>query len=237
MKKYKIKPLDKYLAKNPQISEAFSNPFDDGGKIEVKPSHIADKGGLLKPRKEVFNINRIEYSKRPNGAYTVLAKTQYAKGEIVEIAPVIFVGSEVKNIDRLKDYVFEIDANKDMYGIVLGYGSIYRHNEKPNITFAYNKSNRQMYFIAARMINAGEELSINYGKDYWTERSGFGTMANQAQPTDTSNPAKGEEANENEIQASAEDLTNASVTQQRAQPGGNMNPVVTGVAIKGLGQQ
>lgn len=232
--KHKIKSLDEYL----KLNEDFYNPFDENNPIETKPSHIADKGGFLKLRKEVFNINRVEYSKKANGSYTVLSKTQFAKGEIVEIAPIIFVGLEAKAVPRLKDYIFEIDKAKQIYGVVLGYGSLYRHNENPNITFAYNRGNRQMYFIAARMINAGEELTINYGKDYWAERSGFGAMANESPVKAGEAVAKSEsDKNESMVQPNATDLTNQSITKQFGQPNSSANPVVSGVAIKGTNAQ
>jgi len=229
--KHKIKPLDEYL------NEDFYNPFEENNPIETKPSHIADKGGLLKLRKEVFNINRVEYSKRANGSYTVLAKTQFAKGEIVEIAPIIFVGPETKAVPRLKDYIFEIDKTKQTYGVVLGYGSLYRHSETPNITFAYNSKNRLMYFISARPINAGEELKINYGKEYWQERSGFGAMAQQEPVKDEGATVAKGEVEESEVQPNAEDLTNASQAKQFGKPNSPANPAVSGVAIKGIGQQ
>ena len=228
--KHKIKSLSEYLR------EEFYNPFDEDNPVETKPSHIADRGGLLRLRKEVFNINRVEYSKKQNGAYLVLARTQFAKGEIVEISPVIFVGPETKAVPRLKDYIFEIDKLKQIYGVVLGYGSLYTHSENPNITFAYNSKNRQMYFIAARSINAGEELTINYGKDYWNERSGFGAMAQQ-QPVQSGEVVVKGESNESSVQPNPEDITNMSITKQFAQPNNKANPVVSGVALKTVGQQ
>ena len=235
--KHKIKPLDEYL--NSSVNEDFHNPFINDNPIQTKPSHIADKGGTLKLRKEVFNLNRVEYSKRANGSYTCIAKTQFAKGEIVEIAPVIFVGPEAKAVPRLKDYIFEIDKNKQIYGVVLGYGSLYKHNEMANITFAYNKSNKQMYFIAAKTISAGAELTIDYGKDYWAERSGFGTMAPQEQPKMSGEVVvRGEkDKNESMVQPNAEDITNMSMTKQFGEPNSKANPAVSGVAIKGIGQQ
>ena len=166
---YKIKKLD----------EDFYNPYDEEERAKAtkrkKPEHISDKGGLLKPRREIFNINRVVYSKRPNGEFTILSKTQFAKGEIIEICPIIFVGYEAKAIDRIKDFIFEIEKtgkNGGLWGLVLGYGSLYKHSEEPNVEYAYNRANRQMYFKAARVIQAHEELTINYGKDYWEERSG-----------------------------------------------------------------
>jgi hypothetical protein len=227
--KHKIKPFEDFK----KINEEFYNPFEKDNKIETKPSHIADKGGVLKLRKEVFNINRVEYSKKKNGSYCVLAKTQYAKGEIVEIAPVIFVGLEAKAVSRLKDYIFEIDKNKDQYGVVLGYGSLYGHSSDPNITFAYNKENRQMYFMSAKTINAGAELTIDYGKDYWAERSGFGAMAPVKQTVKAGEAitAKGEE-NESMVQPNTADVTDANRVKQFSQPNSNINPAVTGIALK-----
>jgi len=230
--KHKIKPFEEFKIK--KINEEFFNPFEKTD-IEVKPSHIADRGGPLKLRKEVFNINRVEYSKKKNGAYCVLAKTQYAKGEIVEIAPIIFVGPEAKAVPRLKDYIFEIDSAKEQYGVVLGYGSLYGHSQTPNITFAYNKENRQMYFIAAKTINAGAELTIDYGKDYWAERSGFSLLGNDASIGKVEAITKGE-TSESSIQPNSEDLTDTNRIMQFSQPNSNSNPTISGIAIKGLGQ-
>jgi uncharacterized protein len=235
--KHKIKPFEEFKVK--KVNEEFYNPFEKGNPVEVKPSHIADKGGFLKARKEIFNINRVEYSKKNNGAYIVLAKTQYAKGEIVEIAPVIFVGPETKAVPRLKDYIFEIDKEKQTYGVVLGYGSLYGHSSTPNITFAYNKQNRQMYFISNRTINAGEELTIDYGKDYWAERSGFSLIGNDSSLNVTNGEVvtKGEGKNEGMgLQQNAGDITDAARAKQFGQPNDRSNPVISGVAIQGPGQ-
>lgn len=220
---YRIKKLD----------EDFYNPYDEPGeeKKPKKPVHISDKGGLLKPRREVFNINRVVYSKRPNGEYTVMAKTQFAKGEIIEICPIIFVGPEAKAIDRIKDFIFEIEKPKDtkpgMFGLVLGYGSIYKHSDEPNVEYAYNRANRQMYFKAARIIQAHEELTINYGKDYWQERASFSTMA----PPNETPAAKSPEIEENVGQSQAP--SNAAIVGNIGIKG---NPAQDGVAAMGGGQ-
>ncbi|MBW2998755.1 SET domain-containing protein-lysine N-methyltransferase [Candidatus Woesearchaeota archaeon] len=193
-----------------KLGEGFHNPYDDDEKLgkkksNHKPVHISDKGGILKPRREIFNINRVVYSKRPNGEFTVLSKTQFAKGEIIEICPIIFVGYEAKAVDRIKDFIFEIEKdgrNGGMWGLVLGYGSLYKHSDNPNVEYAYNRANRQMYFKAARPIQAHEELTINYGKDYWEERAAFATMAPQNET-----PADTEEVDESEVQPNPQDIT------------------------------
>lgn len=225
---YKIKSLD----------EDFFNPYDEEKKAKESqnktPISISDKGGLLQPRREIFNINRVVYSKRPNAEFTVLSKTQFAKGEIIEIAPIIFVGYEAKAIPRLKDFIFEIEKsgkNGGMWGLVLGYGSLYKHSEKPNVEYAYNRANRQMYFKAARVIQAHEELTINYGKDYWDERASFGTMApkNETPPEinvdESETPVSGEDlTGMNDVHTG--DPTKNTKLNGKVQPGGNIQKTV-----------
>jgi len=239
---YKIKTLD----------EEFYNPYDEeekAGKAKAnkKPVKISDHGGLLKPRREIFNINRVAYSKRPNAEYTVMAKTQFAKGEIIEICPVIFVGVEAKTIDRLKDFIFEIEKegkNGGLYGLVLGYGSLYKHSDTPNCEYAYNRSNRQMYFKAAKTIQAHEELSINYGRDYWEERAMFGTLAgrNETPPSSLDEPDPETDAVEEGLglQANADTVTGELNTKANSSPNSSgpdagvnrMNPARSGIAFK-----
>ena len=174
MTHHNIKPLDDIL------DEQFFNPFDSEHiQKDSKPKHISDRGGLLGLRKEIFNINRVEYTRKENGGYQVIAKTQISKGEIVEIAPVIFLDNTAKSVNTLKDYIFEIDKEKATYCICLGYGSLYSHSKDPNIEFAYNKSNKQMYFIAKKFIQVGEVLNINYGDSYWAERMNFNLVGGQ----------------------------------------------------------
>jgi hypothetical protein len=224
---HKIKTLEEYEKK---LNEDFYNPFEKTD-VEVKPSHIADKGGLFKLRKETFNINRVEYSKRANGDFTVLARTQFAKGEIVEISPVIIVGMETKAVPRLKDYIFEIDKNKQIYGVVLGYGSLYRHSPNPNIIFAYNKGNKQMYFMSGKTIKAGEELTIDYGKDYFAERQGFGEIGKIEKPQGEA-IVKGETSEGMGLQQNVNDITQEMSKKQFSQPNDPNNPTVSGVALR-----
>lgn len=220
---YKIKPLE----------EAFENPFDDIEKKKKKIVSIKDTSDLA-PRREIFNINRVMFTKRPNAEYTLLAKTQFAEGEIIEICPIIFVGVEAKGIDRLKEFVFEIEKrNGGMYGIVLGYGSLYKHSDNPNVSYAYNRSNRQMYFIAARPIQAQEELTINYGKDYWNERASFGTVAPQ---NETPAATDENQVEESMVQPNSDDITGEMAMKAMSSPNNPHNPVRSGVAIQGVGQ-
>lgn len=233
----KIPTLDEY-----KMNEDFFNPFDEIDALKkIKPGKLSDKGGAMTLRKETFNLARVEFSKRPGGEFTINAKTQFAKGEIVEICPVIILKEEAKTIDNLKDIIFELDKEKNEWALVLGYGSLYRHSEQANVEYAYNKLTKQMYFITKRPIKLHEELTINYGQDYWMERMNFNTMAdikrtdnNQGMPVIS---GKAVVKNESEVQPNAADIENKNTAVALAGVANPANPVRSGIAIIGTGQQ
>ncbi|MFA5153660.1 MAG: SET domain-containing protein-lysine N-methyltransferase [Clostridia bacterium] len=227
--KIKILTLEDY--KNNNVNEDFYNPFDEVAP-DTTPKLMSDKGGMLKMRKETFNINRVEYTKRTNGQYTVLSKDLISNGEIVEICPVIPCGIEAKAINGIKDHIFELNKNERQYGLVLGYGSLYQHSEKPNLEFGYNKSNKQMYFTAIRMIKAGEELTIDYGVEYWDERKSFNTLGELPKPE----PKQEIEESGMGLPKNAADITGEMRTKQFSDPRNPANPVISGYPILAGGQ-
>jgi len=228
MMEHKIPKLDDYI-----VSEGFTNPFDkkEGDKT---PKPITDSN-QLKIRSESFNMSRVEFAKRANGGYTVTAKTQFARDEIIEICPIIIVGVEAKAIPRLKDFIFEINKTNNIYGVVLGYGSLYRHSQTPNCRFAYNSSNRQMYFISLRPIQMSEELTIDYGKEYWAERTQF-NISPEIQPEGTTLQKPVAPVTESGVSPGTDEGTNTNFVKVLSTPVPNSNQVQTSHIIQGLGQ-
>ena len=232
----KIVSLEEYL----KINEDFENPFkEDEEEKKKEPVHVSDTGGFFEPRKESFNLARVEWSKRPGGDYTITAKTQFARGEIIEICPMIILPEIAKTIDKLKDIVFEIDKKKGQYALVLGYGSLYRHSDEPNVDYAYNKRQKHMFFIANRPIQAMEELTINYGKDYWEERSNLNLMADieNISTVKGADASLGVDLEESEVQPNAADMEQGKTNKAFGEPNARSNPAVSGISIKGIGQQ
>jgi hypothetical protein len=233
----KLIPLEEYL----KMNEDFYNPFDEeDAEAKKKPIHLKDTGGNFEPRKESFNLARIEWTKRPGGDYSLISKTQFARGELIEVCPLIILPDIVKTIDRLKDIVFEIDKKKGEYGLVLGYGSMYRHSDKPNVDYAFNKRQRHMFFIANRTIQFNEELTINYGTEYWSERSNLNLMSevpniSVVKEPDVSTGLK--DIEESEIQPNAADIEQGKTNKAFGEPNSKINPAISGVVIGGLGQQ
>lgn len=229
-KKFRITPFE-------ELNEDFHNPFDNDDTIKKnEPKHIKDTNGALLIRKEAFNPSRLEVSKR-NGKYTVQSRTQFARGEIIEVCPTILVGSEVTAVDKLKDVVFEIDSAKDQWAVVLGYGSLYKHSNEPNMEYAYNRLTKQMQFLAKRPIQMGEELTINYGTDYWMARQSFNTLGNIDEPKVQVEPVLVGKADESEVQPNKADADERQRKAIFAEPNKKSNPAVSGISIKGIGQQ
>ena len=236
MAKYnKIISFEEYSKK---IAESFNNPFDQLNDKPKEPTNITDKGGLLQIKKEYFNSSRIEVTKK-KGKYTVLARTQFARGENVEICPTLILGSEVTAIEKLKDIVFEINREDGEWALVLGYGSLYNHSLKANLDYAYNRLTKQMYFIAKRTIRLGEELTINYGEDYWAARKNYNFLEaeNTAENTRTDKNQGMPNIEESEVQPGAADFANKDTAKTFGDPNNPANPAISGIAIKGLGQQ
>jgi len=162
-----LQSLDNFL----KIHEDFYNPFDDETYKVKTPTKVSDYGSSLTKRKNTYNLNKVEWSKAGAGKFVLLAKTNFAKGDIIEICPVILLPDISKTMDTLKDLVFEINKDKNEFGLVLGYGSLYGHSERSNVEYAYNRGQKTMFFIARNHIKAHEELTINYGTEYWNERA------------------------------------------------------------------
>ena len=225
-----------------ELSEDFYNPFNDDeeAKKDKKPVSISDFGGFLGIRKESYNPSRIEYMKK-GGSYVVKARTHFGADETVEIAPVIILGPEATAIDGLKDIVYELNAKTGEYALVLGYGALYSHSDKPNIAYAYNKKSKQMHFITTRIVKFGEDLTINYGKDYWVARKEFNMMGDHQKGDAAVIRLEPQKVNdEGELEESGAQLGAADFAERTRKAGfmdRQANPAVTGVAIKGMGQQ
>lgn len=229
-KPIKIMPLEKYL----RINEDFYNPFsDDYDSQNAKVvSHLSDQGRSLNKYKKTFNLNKVEWGKK-GGSFILRSKTSFNRGDIIEIAPVIPLDSASKKNESIKDIIFEIDREKGEYALVLGYGPLYGHNPQANVEYSYNRSQRAMYFIARTYIKPYEELNINYGTDYWAERE----MANSIKNIDSIAAEADAAIEESEIQPNISDLEQGKVKSQFSIPNSQSNPAVSGVAIKGVGQQ
>jgi hypothetical protein len=97
----------------------------------------------------------------------VFAARAFAKGERLEVCHVLELpGTEV--VGKLGDYVFGTGDDDEVL-LVLGYGMLYNHSAEPNAEYV-EEAPRTITFLALRDVRAGEELTIDYGEEWWETR-------------------------------------------------------------------
>lgn len=126
----------------------------------------------------MIQLNNIEVRESKGKGRGVFATKEIKKGEIIEVAPAIFLEFSDffgTSFNKLFNYYFWLD---DYVVLALGYGSIYNHSEKNNAEYEINKDEETVTFRAVRNIKPGEEILFNYrGKakgdtPLWFESSG-----------------------------------------------------------------
>jgi len=95
----------------------------------------------------------------------VFATSDILEGEIIEEAYFIeLTGVDFKQLEGLREYVYNFPIFKKNNCVVLGFGSIYNHSSEP---LAYWETDEEKYlfrFIALRDILQGTEIVIDYKK-------------------------------------------------------------------------
>lgn len=89
------------------------------------------------------------------------------ENSIIEVAPVIKINSDIVIFSNhkkfsLNEHLYKSNKDND-YFLVLGYGSLYNHNDNENIIAEYDEKIKCYKFISKRDILPNEELCINYG--------------------------------------------------------------------------
>lgn len=96
----------------------------------------------------------------------VYAEKSFMPGEIIETSPVVLVDCTHFNLPvEITHYVFSwkgLTGGESLQALALGYGSLYNHDNPANMIYRGDQENRCIVFMAARQIEAGEELTINY---------------------------------------------------------------------------
>lgn len=104
----------------------------------------------------------IAYGVRGRGVFT---STAIEAGEVVEVCPALDLPDVT--IYGLADYVYYIGL-EDASRLLLGYGSLYSHSDQPNCSVEHGAS--ASIIRATRNIEPLEELTHDYGPDWWAGR-------------------------------------------------------------------
>jgi uncharacterized protein len=75
------------------------------------------------------------------------------------------------------DYVYGLESAhnpaeeaSEYYSLPLGWGSIFNHAEEHNTAYWHDTERDLIVFYTIKDVAAGEQLFINYGKDWWETR-------------------------------------------------------------------
>jgi len=97
----------------------------------------------------------------------VFATRSFAKGEVIEACPTVeLADADVRG--RLNDYVFTSVSDGDVL-LVLGHGMLYNHSPEPNVEYVQHDPST-ITFRALRKVRPGDELTIDYGEEWWDAR-------------------------------------------------------------------
>ena len=107
---------------------------------------------------------RVTHGPRGRG---VFATRRFAEGEVIETCPTVEV-ADADATGRLNDYVFSSDTDGDVV-LVLGHGMLYNHSPDPNVEYVQDEPST-MTFRALKKVRPGEELTIDYGDEWWETR-------------------------------------------------------------------
>jgi len=142
---------------------------DEDKKPEITGIHQAS--GLLRRSYTKHSTSKVAFGNTPDHGIGVYAKDSITNGEVIEVCPLILVDSDVMAVDTLNDYVFTINKTEDLYAVALGYGSLYNHAEQPNADWNIIIDKAEIRFIAKEDIQAGQQITVSYGSDYWNSRN------------------------------------------------------------------
>src|SRR3954454_22095195 len=110
----------------------------------------------------------VEIKEGPYGR-GVFAIRAFAKGEAVESCPTLELPEDTVT-GRLGDYVFGSAEDEHEVILLLGYGMLYNHSYEANCEYIQDGP-RVITFVTTRDVEAGEELTIEYGEEWWATRN------------------------------------------------------------------
>ena len=124
----------------------------------------------VKTRKFVMQKFQIKDSNKHG--LGVFAKVDIYKGEIIErCAYIVIDDDDLKDDNRLNDYLFTSPDCATDYLVMMGAGMLFNHGTPGNCEWEIDPNdNRFVLFKAMSDIKLGSEILHDYGEEYWQTR-------------------------------------------------------------------
>ena len=119
--------------------------------------------------------DRLEVRRDPLKGRGVFATARIGAGTVIERAPVVIVPAyQCPTVERtiLHDYYFHWDGNPDGDGrgaVALGLVTLCNHSGRPRARALRNFAAETLDLVALVDIEAGDEVTIDYGCALWFE--------------------------------------------------------------------
>lgn len=114
----------------------------------------------------------------------VFAVEAIAKGELIEECPCLPLEHGYERLSSvINHYLYEWPLNGNGRAVVWGSASIFNHSEQANASWQTHDGPPRYVFEARRTIAAGEEIFIDYGREYWQHHDGYPPIEGAAERT------------------------------------------------------
>lgn len=111
----------------------------------------------------------VKQSKIKGAGRGVFAEKNYKKGDIIESCPYIHDNSDNINGKLVNYYIDGTSLDKNHVIVPFGLCPIYNHDVNANSHYEYGEM-ESLRVVADKNISAGEELTFNYGNNWWKNR-------------------------------------------------------------------
>lgn len=163
--KYRIKTLN----------EGFENPFDDDDTIDIDTRYedqcdVEPEGSVKIKKIGLWNDNTNSKVNYMDGK--IVSGQFFAPNDTIEICPVRIIHPSDMYSKAVREFTFDIDPERNLYGIPFGYASYYRSNLdcnlEPNADYEYiDGANKSIRIYATRPIKKGNEIVLQASRDMY----------------------------------------------------------------------
>jgi hypothetical protein len=116
--------------------------------------------------KDIFPVEAVVKDTESLKGRGVFANKAFIAGELVETCPVIVLYQSFELLaPKIQKVVYNwgsLAKTGQCTALVLGYGSLYNHNNPANMRYEADVENETLNYFAVSDIADGEELTVNY---------------------------------------------------------------------------